>query len=192
MSRLDLLAGPNGAGKTTLFRRVIGSLRPGLPLVNADVIAAQRWPEDPEGNSYAAARIADDTRRQLVEARLDFATETVFSHTSKVEFVQFASDAGYDVVLHVVMVPLELSIARVEQRTLAGGHTVPPEKLQPRFERLWPLVAAAVPTCHRAIFYDNSRDRAQVVASFDRGVAEHAAWPDWAPPPLLRLTGSPT
>jgi predicted ABC-type ATPase len=42
VSRLDLLAGPNGAGKTTLFRRAIGPLRPGLPFVNADLIAAQR------------------------------------------------------------------------------------------------------------------------------------------------------
>ena len=44
MSRLDLLVGPNGAGKTTLFERVIAPDRPGLPFVNADRIARDRFP----------------------------------------------------------------------------------------------------------------------------------------------------
>lgn len=188
MSRLDLLAGPNGAGKSTLFRRVIHVERPGLPFVNADVIAAQRWPDDQAARAYEAARIAEATRRQLIEARLDFATETVFSHPSKVALVEDATTAGYDVVLHVVMVPLALSVARVRRRVAAGGHAVPDEKLAPRYERLWPLVAAAVPSARRAVFYDNTRDVPRVVASFDRGVAaERPSWPAWAPEVLRSL-----
>ncbi len=188
MSRLDLLVGPNGAGKTTLFHRVIHVERTGLPFVNADIIAAQRWPADPSGNAYAAARIADDTRRQLVKARIDFAAETVFSHPSKVEFAEFASASGYDVVLHVVMIPLAMSVARVQQRAAVGGHTVPHAKLAPRYLRLWDLVAAAIPTCHRAAFYDNTRDRIRIVASFDQGTpAEPPQWPSWCPEPLRAL-----
>lgn len=188
MSRLDLLVGPNGAGKTTLFRHVIHAERPGLPFVNADVIAAQRWPEDPSGHAYEAARIADTTRRQLITARIDFAAETVFSHPSKVEFVEHAAATGYDIVLHVVMVPLAMSVARVAHRAAAGGHTVPHDKLAPRYARLWPFVVQAVPHCRRAVFYDNTRDRAHVVASFERGVpTEPPAWPPWCPGPLHEL-----
>ncbi len=188
MSRLDLLVGPNGAGRTTFFRHVIHPGRPGLPFVNADVIAAQRWPEDPAGNAYEAARIAEATRRQLIQARIDFATETVFSHPSKVELVQHAAAAGYDVVLHVIMVPLAMSSARVAARAAAGGHTVPPEKLGPRYERIWPLVVAAVPHCRRAVFHDNTGDRVQVLASFEQGVPTGPpAWPAWCPDPLRRL-----
>ncbi len=188
MSRLDLLVGPNGAGKTTLFRHAIHVQRPGLPFVNADVIAAQRWPDDPSGNAYEAARIADQTRRQLVEARIDFAAETVFSHPSKVEFVELAAAAGYDIVLHVVMIPLEMSVARVERRAAAGGHTVPHAKLAPRYTRLWPLIAQAVPRCHRAVFYDNTTDRIRIAATFERGVpTEPPTWPPWCPEPLRSL-----
>jgi predicted ABC-type ATPase len=151
VSRLDLLVGPNDAGKTTLFQRVINVERPGLPFVNADLIAAQRWPEDPSAHAYDAARIAAQTRRQLIEARIDFATETVFSHESKVELVDLATAGGYDVVLHVVMIPLEMSAARVERRAAAGGHAVPHAKLAPRYARLWPLVVRAMPRCHRAL-----------------------------------------
>jgi predicted ABC-type ATPase len=188
VSRLDLLVGPNGAGKTTLFRRVIHADRPGLPFVNADVIAAQRWPEDPERHAYEAAEIAAATRLQLLEARIDFAAETVFSHPSKVEFSRQAVAAGYDLVLHVVMVPLEMSVARVQTRAAAGGHTVPDDKLGPRYQRLWPLVAQAVPHCRRAVFYDNTRDRVRIVATFEQGVADQPPdWPAWCPLPLTRL-----
>ena len=124
-------------------------------------------------------------------ARIDFAAETVFSHPSKVEFVEHAQAAGYDIVLHVLMVPLAISIARVEHRAAVGGHTVPGDKLAPRYERIWPLVVAAVPHCHRAVFYDNTRERIRVVASYDRGVlSEPSRWPAWTPDSLRDLTSS--
>ena len=47
--RLDLVVGPNGAGKTTFVELVLAPLRPGVTFVNADVIAAARWPDDPNG-----------------------------------------------------------------------------------------------------------------------------------------------
>jgi len=46
--RLDLVVGPNG-GKSTFVELVLAPLRPGVTFVNADVIAAARWPEDPAG-----------------------------------------------------------------------------------------------------------------------------------------------
>jgi arabinosyltransferase C len=46
VSFLDLIVGPNGAGKSTLFERVIEPARPGLPFVNADRIAADRFGAD--------------------------------------------------------------------------------------------------------------------------------------------------
>src|SRR3546814_13947716 len=58
------------------------------------------------------------------------------------ELVTDAVAASYDVVLHVVMIPVELSGRRVAARVAAGGHDVPTEKLASRYERLWPLVVA--------------------------------------------------
>lgn len=189
MSRLDLIVGPNGAGKTTLFARAIEPGRPGLPFVNADRIAAARFGPEAEPRSYEAARIAADTRNSLIEARLDFCTETVFSHSSKLDLVEAASAAGYDIVLHVVMIPLELCLPRVEARMAAGGHSVPAEKLEGRFRRLWPNVAAAVIICRRSIFWDNAGDGGPIeVGSFRRGVADHPPrWPDWAPDEISSL-----
>ena len=58
MSFLDLIVGPNGAGKTTLYELIIATGRPGLPFVNADRIAADRYGADAEARSYEAAEIA--------------------------------------------------------------------------------------------------------------------------------------
>lgn len=183
MSRLDLIAGPNGAGKTTLYEYVIAPDRPGLPFVNADRIAADRFPGDEVASAYEAAQIAADARNALIAARLDFCTETVFSHRSKVDLVTTATEAGYDVVMHVVMIPLELSAARVAARVASGGHDVPAAKLAERYERLWPLIAESVPQCHRVVFYDNAADSGPAeVASFRYGIADYEPrWPNWTP-----------
>jgi predicted ABC-type ATPase len=190
VSRLDLLAGPNGAGKTTLYERVIRPGRPGLPFVNADRIAAARFPGQEMTRSREAAEVAAATRQALIDARLDFCAETVFSHPSKVDLVTVAVEAGYDVVLHAVLIPLELSGPRVAARVAAGGHDVPDEKLADRYQRLWPLVAAALPHCHRTVFRDNASDDGPVeVASYRYGVADYPPrWPVWTPAVLRELS----
>ena len=189
MSRLDVIVGPNGAGKTTLFERVLAPLRPGLALANADHVAAERFPGREVEEAYEAARIADATRQALIEARLDFCTETVFSHDSKVELVTSAASAGYDVVVHVVMIPLTLSAPRVAARVAVGGHDVPVDKLRARYERFWPSVVAAVPHCYRIVFYDNATDDGpNEVASYRYGLADYQPrWPTWTPEPLQAL-----
>ncbi|NOX28656.1 MAG: AAA family ATPase [Actinobacteria bacterium] len=189
MSRLDLLAGPNGAGKTTFFERIIEPDRPGLPFVNADRIAAQRFPADVAERSYEAATIAAKTRQALIDARLDFCTETVFSHPSKADLIHTATAAGYDVALQVIMIPFELSGPRVAARVQAGGHEVPMSKLAARYQRIWPLVAGVVPTCWKATFYDNSTDSGpNEIASFRTGTADYPPrWPTWAPTSISAL-----
>jgi len=180
---LYLLAGPNGAGKSTLYDKVIGPTTH-LEFVNADLIATERWPEDATGKAYEAAAIAARRRSQLIEARVSFVTETVFSHESKLDLVHDAVDAGYLVTLHVVMVPEALAVARVASRVGVGGHAVPEEKIRERYARLWPLVASAVGVVDAARVYDNSRatDPLRVVASFERGwIVGHVEWPSWTP-----------
>ncbi len=189
MSRLDLVVGPNGSGKTTYVEQVLLAARPGLPFVNADVIAAQRWPDDAVAMARQAARVAAATRDALIEARLAFAAETVFSHPSKVELVRRAAAAGFEVNLHVLLIPLSLSAPRVAHRVLAGGHDVPLARLAPRYERIWPLVVESVPSCTTVTFLDNSRQQGpRVLGTLRHGVPDaQLTWPDWAPPPLLLL-----
>ncbi len=191
MSRLDLVVGPNGAGKSTFVRLTLAARRPGVPFVNADVLAAQRWPDPTEAMRRAAeaAEMAHAVREQLLADRREFIAETVASHPSKVDLVAQAARAGYYIAVHVVLVPEDLAVHRVARRVQAGGHPVPEEKIRARHRRLWTHVAAMVPLADAVEFYDNSGDRPRPVASFIGGeVVGLARWPDWTPDALARLT----
>lgn len=183
---LHVLAGPKGAGKSTLFDAIIGPVTH-LEFVNAGAVAARRWPEDPAGKSYDAAVVAAQRRTELIGDRASFATETVFSHESKLELVHAAVDAGYIVTLHIVVVPEALAVSRVSSRVGVGGHSVPEDKIRERYVRLWPLVASAIGIVDHATVYDNSRAARpfRVVASFEHGLAVgRPAWPAWTPEAL--------
>ena len=185
---LHLLAGPNGSGKSTLWAYV---LEPELHLefVNADVIAEERWPDDPASHAYEAAEIAAARREELVGARRSFATETVFSHESKVDLVRTAVEAGYLVTLHVIAVPVGLAVDRVESRVENGGHAVPEDKIRGRYGRLWAHVAEATALAEHTHVYDNTHAAApfRLVAEFERGALLWSDWPSWIPAELSSL-----
>lgn len=185
---LFLVAGPNGAGKSTYIARALAPT--GLDLVDADRIAALRWPEDVAARAYDAAAEAAALRARYLAARRSFITETVFSHPSKVALVRSAVDAGYRVHLRVLVVPVELALARVAQRVAEGGHDVPEAKVRGRHARLWTHVAEAIDLAYDARVYDSSGQRGRPfleVARYRLGTALWAArWPDWTPHELRR------
>ena len=180
---LHLLAGPNGSGKTTLARRVLMPATD-LPFVNADDLAAERWPGEELSHAYDASDAAAQERSRRIEERSSFITETVFSHPSKLELVQTAQAAGYLVHLHVVVIPEQLSVQRVAHRVRQGGHAVPVRKIRQRYRRLWPLVAQAVHLADAAYVYDNSTAARpfRLMASYELGqVLGIPTWPAWTP-----------
>lgn len=192
---LILLAGSNGAGKSTLAEEVlIPATR--LPFVNADVLAEEQWPGDRKSQQSGAAEVSElaaQIRTDLIAQRASFITETVFSHPSKVELVRQAQAAGYQVWLHVVLIPEELAVERVADRVDDGGHHVPETKIRQRYQRLWTFVAQAARLADQTVFHDNSSldDPLRPIATFHHGSAVGVPqWPLWTPPALLEL--SPT
>jgi predicted ABC-type ATPase len=182
VSRLDLVVGPNGAGKSTFVEFVLAALRPGVPFVNADVIAAERWPDDPMAHGHEAALAAAAIRDELLARGEPFIAETVASHDSKVDLVRRARRAGYHVHLVVVAVPEELTVARVAARVDSGGHDVPEERIRSRYQRLWDHVAAMVELADSADVFDNAGPEPRTIATFVAGdVVGRPRWPSWMP-----------
>lgn len=189
MRQLHLVVGPNGSGKTTFVTEFLALELPRYPFVNADEIAKARWPSDPAAHAYEAAEVAAETRAHLISGGRSFIAETVFSHPSKLDLIRSAQAEGYQVVLHVMIVPEELAVWRVAYRVKAGGHDVPEQKIRERFHRLWPLVARAISAADRAVVYDNSRPTGPLKAGeFFAGLPIGAAtWPAWAPEPVASI-----
>jgi predicted ABC-type ATPase len=189
LRQLQLVVGPNGSGKTTFVTRFLGPGLPGFVYVNPDEIAKARWPDDPDAHAYDAAQVAAETRDHLIAAGRSFIAETVFSHPSKLDLIRTAQTAGYQVVLHVMLVPKELAVARVAYRVQAGGHDVPEHKIRERYDRLWRLVSEAIAKADRSAVYDNSKRTGPAkVAEFFQGLpVGTVSWPAWAPANVLPL-----
>lgn len=187
---LHVVAGPNGAGKSTFYDKVLHPTT-GLPLVNADLIAAEHWPGDTAAHAYDAASLAEQARDQLIAERQSFVAETVFSRPSKVDLIQRARGAGYHTTIHVLLVPEDGAVARVADRVANDdGHDVPEDKIRSRYRRLWEYIAAGIAIADTTYVYDNSSSTHAFrrVATYVTGspVGE-ASWPDWTP---VELAGS--
>ena len=156
---LHVLAGPNGAGKSTLYRNQIEPRFPDAEFVNADELAKGHYghaaltPEE----SQMGQRLADGRRRELMAQGKSLATESTFSHPSKLALVREAKAAGYGVRLyHVNVRSADLSVKRVARRVDEGGHPVPEDKTRERYERNQPLIRQAALIADRADVFDNS------------------------------------
>lgn len=153
---LFVLAGPNGAGKTSFYETVLKS-RIKAPFINADIIQRDELKDVAVEAAYQAAKIAEERRQSLLKERKSFVMETVFSHPSKLEFLNAARKAGYRIVVfHLNVVSADLAIARVKARVQEGGHPVPEAKIKERYERNQALIKAAVLMADYGAIYDTS------------------------------------
>jgi predicted ABC-type ATPase len=158
---LLVVAGPNGSGKTTVTVRLRAERwSDGVEYLNPDEVAQERFGNwnSPEA-VLSAARWTAERREELLAAAKGIAFETVLSADDKIEFMRRARDAGY--FLRVFFVGTEdprINAARVAGRVMAGGHTVPIEKIVSRYVRSMANVVAAIRLAHRVYLFDNSVD----------------------------------
>lgn len=181
---LVILAGPNGAGKSTLYETRVAPVL-NVPFINADNIQRDELNESNVEAAYKAARIAAERREQFLTERKSFATETVFSHPSKLDMITQASDLNYRIyLLHIGVSTPGLSVARVAERVKEGGHSVPEHKIVARYERNGPLICQAAMVCDVAHVYDNSTLNTPPthILSFKNGKVRFSMpnLPDWA------------
>lgn len=153
--QLWVLAGGNGAGKSTLYHLYLAGY--GIPFVNADLIAWDLNPENPEVVSYHAATLAGQIREDLISQGISFCFETVFSHDSKIDFLARAKANGYTIILvYIHLFDSRLNEARVKQRISEGGHRVPIDKIHSRIPRTLQHIKTALSIVDETRILDNS------------------------------------
>lgn len=156
---LLVIAGPNGSGKTTVTVRLrTDQWSEGVEYLNPDDIARDRFGDwnSPEA-TLEAARWTTARREELLTARQGIAFETVFSTDDKLGFLDRAKAAGYFVrVFFIGTSDPRINAARVAGRVMAGGHTVPIEKIINRYGRSMANLAGAIDIADRVYIYDNS------------------------------------
>jgi predicted ABC-type ATPase len=142
-------------------------------------------------DSYAAARLADAVRQELVKQRESFVFETVLSDPvgEKLAFLKSTVEAGYNTILCFIgAAGPEVCEQRVAMRVSQGGHDVPTEKLVQRFPRILANLKAAVRELPNVWVFDNNdlRNPYRLVAILESGrlVKLQRPVPKWLAPLL--------
>lgn len=158
---LLVVAGPNGSGKTTITEQLRReSWSDDTEYLNPDDVARERFGDWNSPQAVLdAARWVEARREQLLAEGKGIAFETVFSSPGKLDFVARARAAGYFVRLFFVGTSSPtINGARVTARVLAGGHSVPIEKIISRYAKSMSNLALALELADRVYVYDNSVD----------------------------------
>lgn len=156
---LLVVAGPNGSGKTTVTVKLRAERwSDSVEYLNPDDIARDQFGDwnSPEAVRQAA-EWTEARREELLSGGQGIAFETVFSTANKVDFLLRAKERGYFVrFFFISTVDPRINAARVTGRVMAGGHTVPIEKIISRYTRSMANLSTAIALSDRAYLYDNS------------------------------------
>ena len=130
-----IIAGPNGAGKTTFaldFLPIVDCQH----FINADSIAAGLNPINPEAETFNASRVYLSEIRSAIQDGKDFAFETTLSGRSYLSLIKELKASEWRVELIYLALPsVEYSHERVQERVLAGGHSIPAADIDRRFAK---------------------------------------------------------
>lgn len=119
-------------------------------------------------HSYNSAFLSDFLRSELVRDGKKLSFETVMSHESKLDFLQFASENGYKNYLYFISTASpDINVERVKLRVKENGHDVEEGKVRSRYENTMNLLFSAVKRCYRSFIFDNSGKDAKLICEID-------------------------
>ena len=163
-----IIAGPNGAGKSTLAPLLLRDTFGLLEYVNADPIALGLSAFNSASMSFDAGRIMLDRLHSLAKQRRNFAFETTLASRSCAPWIVKLRESGYR--FHLVFLWLstsELAMQRVKERVRSGGHAVPDEVVERRYERgIANFFKLCRPLADTWVAYDNSSFTGPLLVSF--------------------------
>jgi len=120
------MGGPNGAGKTTAAHDLIPQEWDIRHFVNADDIARDLSPSNPEEAAIAAGRLMIERMRSLVRSGESFAFEMTCAGRAHAHWLRQCQEDGWRVTLVFLWLPTpEAALDRVARRVREGGHNIP-------------------------------------------------------------------
>jgi predicted ABC-type ATPase len=155
---LTFIAGANGSGKTTLTRWNSDLFRE-IPLLDPDAVANTLQATVSEFLPMAAARHVLKTARKHLEQCESFAIETTLSGKNYLQMMGDARNRGFEILLvYIGTADVEINLARIRNRVLAGGHDVPEQDVRRRYRRSFENLPMAIKRADHAILFDNSTE----------------------------------
>ena len=158
---LIVIAGPNGSGKTTVTQQFLKhGWSDGIAYINPDQVAKDIFGD---WNSQKAvldsANYCKEWRERCLKEKVSFVFETVFSAEDKIEFILRAKEAGFFIRMFFISTEHpSINAARITNRVIEGGHSVPIEKIITRYYKSILNCETIAGNVDRLYLYDNSID----------------------------------
>ncbi|MFD2286056.1 hypothetical protein GJU39_01820 [Pedobacter petrophilus] len=167
--------------KSGLYRKAGFDHKSWNLVVKGNVIVRGDY-ENIDYNSYHFAIIADFIRYRLIEDEMSFSFETVFSHPSKLELIEFAQQNGYKVYLYFIGTETPImNLERVKDRVKKGGHFVNEDKIEKRYFLTMDLLIDMLKKADETYLWDNSQTKHNYLGSIIDGILdlESLNIPNW-------------
>lgn len=153
---MTVFAGTNGAGKSELTN-ILKHQKPGLEVIDADAIARELNPKNPEKANMEAGRETIRRVNDCIENRRDFTIETTLGGGNALRQMQKAKQAGFHINLYYVgLESAELHIDRVAQRVSKGGHHIDEADIRRRYHTSLENLPKAMRLADHSYIFDNT------------------------------------
>lgn len=181
MKLYTIIGGVNGCGKSSLTGALKAERSDLGLLIDVDKLAAQLG--SPVEGGKAAVRKIDE----CLEKGISFTQETTLSGARTERTIRRAKERGYTIRLYYIgLDTMEESLGRIANRVSKGGHDIPKEDVERRFQSRFADVLRVLPYCDEARFFDNDNGFVEV-AEYRNGelIPRVSTPPRW----LLELMG---
>lgn len=163
MKTYTIIGGVNGTGKSSLTGVLRTELNNLGKIIDVDKLNALY------GNILEGGKAAVKLIDECMNKGICFTQETTLSGRKTALTAKAALNQGYFVRLYYVgLNTAEDSLNRIKNRVANGGHDIPPNDVIRRFNSRFKDIAAVLPYCNEATFYDN-RNGFVAVAEYRNG-----------------------
>ena len=119
---------------------------------------------------YLIPIVCDFFRSRWIASGESFTFETVMSGADKLDVLKLAKRHHYRTYLYYICTDdVSINEARIANRVVQGGHSVPAEKVPSRYKRSLGQLADAIGTVDRGYIFDNSGKEHRLIAEFQNG-----------------------
>lgn len=176
MKKYIIFAGVNGAGKSSIYNEFKKEDNLGIR-INADEIQVQQ-----DKSLIEASKIAVKLLNDLLVGNETFHQETTFAGKKVLKSLHQAKNNGFYIKLYYIgLENKDLAVQRVADRVKKGGHDVPKNLIESRYDSSLENLKIAMNLVDEIEIYDNSNENRLIYLSKQgKTLYRSSHIPDWA------------
>ena len=176
MKIYTIIGGINGVGKSSLLGVLSAETTELGIIIDTNRLIQKHGSCITKGCRQAVALI-----NSCLDSGVNFTQETTLSGVKTLKTIKKAKELGYYIKLYYIGVSsCNESLERIANRVRKGGHDIPAEDVQRRYEKRFEDLDRVLPYCNEVKFFDNENGFSEAAEYRNGGIIPKCAvLPDW-------------